>query len=78
MRALESGQLGGVGLDVFDEEPLPFEHPFRRFDNAILLPHRGYATVEVLQERFERAMSNIVDFIDGKPLNLLNPEALSD
>ena len=51
---------------------------FRRFDNAILLPHRGYATVEVLQERFERAMSNIVDFIDGKPLNLLNPEALSD
>jgi phosphoglycerate dehydrogenase-like enzyme len=76
VRALESGQLGGVGLDVFEEEPLPFNHPLRRFDNAILLPHRGYATVEVLQERFERAMSNIVDFIDGKPLKLLNPEAL--
>jgi hypothetical protein len=30
------------------------------------------------QERFERAMSNIIDFIDGKPLKLLNPEALSD
>ena len=57
VRALERGQLGGVGLDVFDEEPLPFEHPLRRFDNAILLPHRGYATVEVLQERFERAMT---------------------
>ena len=78
VRALERGQLGGVGLDVYDEEPLPFEHPLRRFDNAILLPHRGYATVEVLQERFERAMSNIVDFIDGKPLKLLTPEALSD
>ena len=78
VRALESGQLGGVGLDVFDEEPLPFEHPLRRFDNAILLPHRGYATVEVLRERFERAMCNIVDFIDGRPLNLLNPQALSD
>jgi phosphoglycerate dehydrogenase-like enzyme len=78
VRALERGQLGGVGLDVFDEEPLPFEHLLRRFDNAILLPHRGYATVEVLQERFERAMSNIVDFIDGKPLKLFNPEALSD
>jgi phosphoglycerate dehydrogenase-like enzyme len=77
VRALECGQLGGVGLDVFEEEPLPFGHPFRRFDNAILLPHRGYATVEVLQERFERAMSNIVDFMDGKPLNLLNHEVLS-
>ena len=77
VHALERGQLGGVGLDVFDEEPLPFEHPLRRFDNAILLPHRGYATVEVLQERFERAMSNIVDFIEGRPLKLLNPEVLS-
>ena len=77
VHALERGQLGGVGLDVFDEEPLPFEHPLRRFDNAILLPHRGYATVEVLQERFERAMSNIVSFIEGKPLKLLNPEVLS-
>jgi phosphoglycerate dehydrogenase-like enzyme len=77
VRALETGQLGGVGLDVFDEEPLPFEHPLRRFDNAILLPHRGYATVEVLQERFERAMSNVADFIDGKPLEFLNPEAFA-
>jgi D-3-phosphoglycerate dehydrogenase len=77
LAALERGQLGGVGLDVFDEEPLPFEHPLRRFDNAILLPHRGYATVEVLQERFERAMSNIADFIDQKPLALLNPEVLA-
>ena len=77
MRALERGQLDGVGLDVFDEELLPFEHPLRRFDNAILLPHRGYAAVEVLQERFERAMRNIISFIDGKPVELLNPEVLS-
>jgi phosphoglycerate dehydrogenase-like enzyme len=64
-----------VGLDVFDEEPLPLDHPLRRFDNAILLPHRGYATVEVLQERFERAMANIISYLDGEPLPLLNPEA---
>jgi len=49
----------------------------RRFDNAILLPHRGYATVEVLQERFERAWRNIISYLDGQPLKLLNPEALS-
>jgi phosphoglycerate dehydrogenase-like enzyme len=72
--ALESGKLGGVGLDVFDIEPLPMTHPLRRFDNAILMSHRGYATVEILTERYEQAMRNLVDFIDNKPLKLLNPD----
>lgn len=74
LRALESGQLGGVGLDVFDIEPLPMDHPLRRFDNAILTSHRGYATVEVMGSRYQQAMQNILDFLDGKPLEYLNPE----
>ncbi|HEX6440105.1 MAG TPA: D-2-hydroxyacid dehydrogenase family protein [Candidatus Binatia bacterium] len=74
--ALESGQLGGVGLDVFDLEPLPMDHPLRKFENAVLLSHRGYATVEVLGERYEQAMANILDYLDGRPLKLLNPEVL--
>ena len=77
IKALESGRLGGVGLDVFDIEPLPMDHPLRRFENAILLSHRGYATVEILSERYEQAMTNIMDFLDGKPVKLLNPEALN-
>jgi phosphoglycerate dehydrogenase-like enzyme len=77
IQALESGHLGGVGLDVFDIEPLPLDHPLRRFDNAILLSHRGYATVEILSERYEQAMTNVLDFIDGRPVKLLNPEAFS-
>jgi phosphoglycerate dehydrogenase-like enzyme len=77
IKALESGRLGGVGLDVFDIEPLPLDHPLRRFENAILLSHRGYATVEILSERYEQAMTNILDFLDGKPVKLLNPEALN-
>ena len=76
LKALESGQLGGVGLDVFDNEPLPLDHPLRRFDNAILTSHRGYATVEVMSERYEQAMNNILDYLDGKTLNLLNPDVL--
>lgn len=76
IRALETGRLGGVGLDVFDVEPLPMDHPLRRFDNAILLSHRGYATVEILRERYEEALTNILNFIDGKPIKLLNPEVL--
>jgi phosphoglycerate dehydrogenase-like enzyme len=72
--ALQNGHLGGAALDVFDTEPLPIEHALRRFDNAILLSHRGYATVEVLRERYEQAMENILSFLDGKPLQLMNPE----
>ena len=74
IQALESGRLGGVGLDVYDVEPLPMDHPLRRFDNAILMSHRGYATVEILSERYEQAMENILSFIDGKPVDLLNSE----
>lgn len=74
LSALESGQLGGVGLDVYDVEPLPMDHPLRRFDNAILMSHRGYATVEILTERYQQALQNLSDFIDGKSLPLLNPD----
>jgi phosphoglycerate dehydrogenase-like enzyme len=74
IKALETGQLGGVGLDVFDIEPLPMDHPLRRFENAVLVSHRGYATVEVLSERYEQAMENILDYLDGRPVKLLNPE----
>jgi phosphoglycerate dehydrogenase-like enzyme len=74
LKALDSGRLGGVALDVFDNEPLPKDHPLRRFDNAILLSHRGYATMEILQERYEQALTNILKFLDGEPLQLLNPD----
>jgi phosphoglycerate dehydrogenase-like enzyme len=75
--ALQSGRLGGVGLDVYDVEPLPLDHPLRRFDNAILTSHRGYATHEILSARYQQAMENILQFIDGKELKLLNPEVQS-
>ena len=74
IQALENGRLGGVALDVYDVEPLPMDHPLRRFDNAILMSHRGYATVEVMSERYELALKNILDYLDGKPLNLINPD----
>lgn len=76
IRALESGKLGGVGLDVYDVEPLPMNHPLRRFDNAILMSHRGYATVEVLSERYELAIQNMLDSLDDTPIKLLNPDVV--
>lgn len=77
IRALEQGKLAGAGLDVYDEEPLPMDHPFRRLENVVLLSHRGYAAEEVLKERFDQAMENILSFLDGRPTNLLNAEVLS-
>jgi phosphoglycerate dehydrogenase-like enzyme len=74
IQALASGKLGGVGLDVYATEPLPMDHALRRFDNAILMSHRGYATVEILSARYEQAIDNVLDYLDGKPLRLLNPE----
>jgi phosphoglycerate dehydrogenase-like enzyme len=72
--ALQTGHLGGAALDVFDVEPLPLEHPLRRLNNVILLSHRGYATVEILRERYQQAMENILNFMDSKQLKLMNPE----
>jgi phosphoglycerate dehydrogenase-like enzyme len=74
--ALKSGHLGGAGLDVYDREPLPMDHPLRSFDNTILLSHRGYATVEILRQRYQQAMENILAFLEGNPTNLINPEVL--
>ena len=74
IHGLQTGHLGGAALDVYDIEPLPLESPLRRLENTILLPHRGYATVEILRQRYNHAIENILAFMDGKPLDLLNPE----
>ena len=44
IRALEEGRIAGAGLDVFDEEPLPLDHPLRRLQNVTLSPHTGYVS----------------------------------
>ena len=49
VEALRTGHLGGAALDVFEEEPLPAEHPFRSLPNVVLTPHLGAATAEAQQ-----------------------------
>ena len=48
IEALENRVIAGAGLDVYDIEPLPLDHPLRRLDNAVTLPHVGYGSHEVL------------------------------
>jgi phosphoglycerate dehydrogenase-like enzyme len=75
--ALRGGTIAGAGLDVFDQEPPPADHPFRMMDNVTLTPHLGYVTRETLAAFYSDSLEAIVAFADGAPIRLANPEALS-
>ena len=63
--ALRDGTIAGAGLDVFDEEPLPLDHPLRRTANTIITPHIGYVTQETYQVFFDETVENIQAFSEG-------------
>ena len=69
--ALKEGRLGYAGLDVYDKEPLPIDHPLRTCPNVILTPHIGYVTDENYRGWFPQIVENIVGFLDGKPQRVI-------
>jgi|SRR5579871_5895437 len=71
--ALTAKRIGGAGLDVFDVEPLPVGHPFRKLDNVVLTPHLGYVSVQNYKIYYPDMVANIRNFIDGKPLKGILP-----
>jgi D-3-phosphoglycerate dehydrogenase len=76
LAALASGRLAHAALDVYDREPLPADHPLRRIENVTLSPHLGYVTQESFRMYYEDTIENVEAWLDGKPLRLLNPEAV--
>lgn len=71
--ALQSGQLGGAGLDVFEFEPA-VTPALKDLDNVVLLPHIGSATGECRRDMAARALANIQAFLEtGRPLDHCNP-----
>ena len=72
--AVHAGHIR-AGLDVFDTEPLPPDHPLRRLDGAVLTPHLGYSTQAVLQQFYRESVENIAAYLDGSPIRMVNPEA---
>jgi phosphoglycerate dehydrogenase-like enzyme len=71
IEALQRGSIAGAALDVFDEEPLPLDHPLRRLENTVITPHLGYVTVETYRIFFEQAVEDILAFLRGQPVRVL-------
>ena len=69
--ALAARRIAGAGLDVFDVEPLPLEHPFRTMDNVVITPHLGYVSAQNYRCYFPDIVENIRAFIDGAPVRAM-------
>ena len=69
--ALNSGHLGGAAIDVYDEEPLPTNHPFLECEQVILTPHCADMTPEGVELLNEGAVDNIIAFLEGTPQNVV-------
>ena len=71
-RRCASKKIAGAGLDVFDVEPLPKDHPLRKMDNVVLTPHLGYVATQNYQAYFKGVVEDIRAFLDGKPVRVLD------
>ncbi|MBI9109126.1 MAG: hydroxyacid dehydrogenase [Spirochaetales bacterium] len=77
IEGINSGQLRGAGLDVFEDEPVKKDNPLCKVDNIIMTPHAAALTPECKLNVAVEAVRNILDFLDnGKPSSVVNPEVL--
>ena len=72
--ALGDGTIAGAGIDVYDVEPLPPDHPLRSLDNAILTGHTGYVVKELYAVAYGEAVEDIQAWMKGEPIRVLNGE----
>ncbi len=72
VEALKDEKIAGVGLDVYDKEPLPQDHKLRFFPNALLLPHIGYVTAENYSKFYSQMIENLESCLKDKPLRIIS------
>ena len=70
--ALKNETIAGVGLDVYNKEPLPQDHKLRFFPNALLLPHIGYVTAENYSKFYNQMIENLESCLNNKPLRIIS------
>ncbi|MGH6900878.1 MAG: D-2-hydroxyacid dehydrogenase family protein [Geminicoccaceae bacterium] len=71
--ALERHAIAGAALDVYDQEPLPADHPLRRQGNTVLSPHLGYVTLGTYEAFYRGTVAAVRAWLDGTPIRLLSP-----
>jgi phosphoglycerate dehydrogenase-like enzyme len=71
--ALQQGRIAGAGLDVYDEEPLPAQHPLRHLPNTVITPHLGYVTEETYRIFYGHALEDVQAYLRGAPVRVLRP-----
>jgi phosphoglycerate dehydrogenase-like enzyme len=71
VEALRSGHLAGAGLDVFDSEPLPADHPFRSLDNVVVTPHVGYVTEDLFRTAWRLMAQDVAAYLAGVPVRVV-------
>ena len=75
INCIKDNSISGVGLDVYDIEPLPIDHELRNLSkkyNVVLSPHLGYVSSETYEKFHQGYVDAIVSFINKKPINVLN------
>ena len=69
--ALHAGTIAGAGLDVYDVEPLPADHPLRGAPNTVLTPHTGYVTRDSYRRMHLDAVEDVTAWRAGRPVRVL-------
>ena len=71
LELLAAGRIGGAGLDVFRQEPLPLGHPFAALDNVVLSPHLASSTPEADADGLAMVVDNIRQWLAGTPVHVM-------
>jgi phosphoglycerate dehydrogenase-like enzyme len=71
--ALHAGEIAGAGIDVYDAEPLAPDHPLRDTPHTVLTPHLGYVTEDTYRVFFEDAVEDVLAYLDGAPVRVIEP-----